>query len=95
MTDPKPSTNDILAKIRAKNAEAAAAEKPAAPAPSSEASAPTEAAAPEVKPAAPKGTSDILAAARAAAKPLVRQIFWRLLRSPRLLRLQPLRLGCS
>ena len=69
MTDPKPSTNDIMAKIRAKNAEAAAAEKPAAPAPSNEASAPTEAAAPEVNPAAPKGTSDILAAARAAAKP--------------------------
>ncbi len=69
MTDPKPSTNDILAKIRAKNAEAAAGEKPAAPAPSVEAPAPTEASAPEVKPAAPKGTSDILAAARAAAKP--------------------------
>jgi len=69
MTDPKPSTNDILAKIRAKNAEAAAAEKPAAPAPSIEAPAPIEAPAAEVKPAAPKGTGDILAAARAAAKP--------------------------
>ena len=68
MTDPKPSTNDILAKIRAKNAEAAAAEKPASPAPSSEAPA-AEAPAAEAKPAAPKGTGDILAAARAAAKP--------------------------
>jgi len=69
MTDPKPSTNDILAKIRAKNAEAAAAEKPAAAAPSIEAPAPIGASAAEVKPAAPKGTGDILAAARAAAKP--------------------------
>lgn len=69
MTDPKPSTNDILSKIRAKNAEAASAEKPAAQAPSIEAPAPTETAASEVKPAAPKGTGDILAAARAAAKP--------------------------
>ena len=69
MTDPKPSTNDILAKIRAKNAEAAGAEKPAAPATSAEAPAATEAPAAEVKPATPKGTGDILAAARAAAKP--------------------------
>lgn len=71
MTDPKPSTNDILSKIRAKNAAAAPAEQPAAPvAPASEAAASPEAAAPEVKPAAaPKGTGDILAAARAAAKP--------------------------
>ena len=68
MTDPKPSTNDILAKIRAKNAEAAAAEKPAAAAPSSEAPA-AESPTVEAKPAAPKGTGDILAAARAAAKP--------------------------
>jgi cytochrome b6-f complex iron-sulfur subunit len=67
MTDPKPSTNDILAKIRAKNAEAAAAEKPAAPAPSTEAPA-AETPAAEAKPTAPKGTGDILAAARAAAK---------------------------
>ena len=69
MTDPKPSTNDILSKIRAKNAEAAAAEKPAAQAPSIEAPAPADTPASEVKPAAPKGTGDILAAARAAAKP--------------------------
>lgn len=71
MTDPKPSTNDILSKIRAKNAAAAPAEQPAAPvAPASEAAAAPEADAPEAKPAAaPKGTSDILAAARAAAKP--------------------------
>ena len=72
MTDPKPSTNDILSKIRAKNAAAAPAEQPAAPvAPASEVSAVSEAAASEAKPAAaaPKGTSDILAAARAAAKP--------------------------
>ncbi len=57
MTDPKPSTNDILSKIRAKNAAAPA--EPAASDP------------PPAAPAAeaPKGTSDILAAARAAAKP--------------------------
>ena len=61
MTDPKPSTNDILSKIRAKNAAAAAlAESAPADSPS-----PVE---PQT-PAAPKGTSDILAAARAAAKP--------------------------
>ena len=69
MTDPKPSTNDILAKIRAKAASAPAAESvassehPAAPvaaAPSSEANTPA---------AAPKSTADIMAAARAAAKP--------------------------
>ena len=71
MTDPKPSTNDILSKIRAKNAAAAPAEQPAAPvAPASEAASAPEAVAPEAKPAAaPKGTGDILAAARAAAKP--------------------------
>lgn len=72
MTDPKPSTNDILAKIRAKNAAAAPAEQPAAPvAPASEAPVAANAAASEVAPvpAAPKGTIDILAAARAAAKP--------------------------
>lgn len=69
MTDPKPSTNDILSKIRAKNAAAAPAEQPAAPvAPASEVSAVSEAAASEAKPAAaaPKGTSDILAAAKPA-----------------------------
>lgn len=72
MTDPTPSTNDILSKIRAKNAAAAPAEQPAAPvAPASEAAAAPEATAAEAKPAAaaPKGTGDILAAARAAAKP--------------------------
>jgi len=60
MTDPKPSTNDILSKIRAKAAAAAAqpegstsAESPAA---GETASVPT----------APKSTADIMAAARAA-----------------------------
>jgi cytochrome b6-f complex iron-sulfur subunit len=75
MTDPKPSTNDILSKIRAKAAAPAAAspapaEAPAEPAPASEpASAPAPAPAPAA--AAPKSTADILAAARAkaAAKP--------------------------
>lgn len=73
MTDPKPSTNDILAKIRAKNAEAAAAQQPVVPvAPSTEPSPTPAVAASEAKPAVaavPKGTSDILAAARGAAKP--------------------------
>ena len=72
MTDPKPSTNDILSKIRAKNAAAAPAEQPAVPvAPASGDAVAPEAAASETKPAvaAPKGTGDILAAARAAAKP--------------------------
>ncbi len=69
MTDPKPSTNDIFAKIRAKAATAAASESvahqqtPAAP--SAEVT-PEEAAVPV---AAPKSTADIMAAARAAAKP--------------------------
>ncbi len=73
MTDPKPSTNDILSKIRAKAATPAAAtpapaEAPAEPAVNSESPASTPAAAPA---AAPKSTADILAAARAkaAAKP--------------------------
>jgi cytochrome b6-f complex iron-sulfur subunit len=75
MTDPKPSTNDILAKIRAKAADSAPAEKPAssdAPAPEASPAAESAAAASEIpaKPAeAPKSTSDILAAARAKAKP--------------------------
>ncbi len=71
MTDPKPSTNDILSKIRAKAAAPAAstpapAETPAEPAPASDAPVAAPAAA-----AAPKSTADILAAARAkaAAKP--------------------------
>ena len=67
MTDPKPSTNDILAKIRAKAATAAASESAANPeAPPAASAAPEESAAPV---AAPKSTSDIMAAARAAAKP--------------------------
>lgn len=70
MTDPKPSTNDILAKIRAKAAGAAAPESTAnpeaTPPSATPASAPAESAAPA---AAPKSTSDIMAAARAAAKP--------------------------
>lgn len=60
MSDQKPSTNDILSKIRAK-AAAPPGDAPAAdsPAPAVDASAPAAA-------AAPKGTADILAAARAA-----------------------------
>ena len=69
MTDPKPSTNDILAKIRAKAAASAASESvvnPEAPPAVSAESAPAENAAPV---AAPKSTADIMAAARAKAKP--------------------------
>jgi cytochrome b6-f complex iron-sulfur subunit len=64
MTDPTPSTNDILSKIRAKSAAAPsdASTAPAASQPAAE----TPAATPAEAPAAPKGTSDILAAARAA-----------------------------
>lgn len=65
MTDPKPSTNDILSKIRAKNAAAA---NPAEQAPA-ESPLPAESQLSAPPAAAPKGTSDILAAARAAAKP--------------------------
>ncbi len=66
MSDQKPSTNDILSKIRAKAAappsgEAAPATEPTVT--------PSEAAPVAPAAAAPKGTSDILAAARAAAKP--------------------------
>ena len=66
MSDQKPSTNDILSKIRAKAAappsgDAAPATEPVVT--------PPEAAAATPAAAAPKGTSDILAAARAAAKP--------------------------
>ncbi len=65
MTDPKPSTNDILSKIRAKAAAAAAApesdSKAEAPAPSA---APAEDAAAVV---APKSPADIMAAIRAKA----------------------------
>ncbi len=75
MTDPKPSTNDILSKIRAKAAAAPPAESAATPvqspaaaeAPAVDAgvSAPaSRAAAPAV---VPKSTADILAAARAKA----------------------------
>ena len=69
MTDPKPSTNDILAKIRAKAAAASASEsaaQPEAPPALSAESAPVESDAPV---AAPKSTADIMAAARAKAKP--------------------------
>ncbi len=69
MTDPKPSTNDILAKIRAKAATAAASESAATPeAPSAPVPA-AEPAASSAPVAAPKSTADIMAAARAAAKP--------------------------
>lgn len=76
MTDPKPSTNDILSKIRAKAATPAAATpapaeasaEPAAASGEASASPAPAAAAPS---SAPKSTADILAAARAkaAAKP--------------------------
>ena len=67
MTDPKPSTNDVLAKIRAKAAAAQeSAASPEAPSATPDDVAPVKDAAPA---AAPKSTSDIMAAARAAAKP--------------------------
>jgi cytochrome b6-f complex iron-sulfur subunit len=69
MTDPKPSTNDILAKIRAK-AATAAPESPTSPeaptAPDSPAASDAVAPAPATT---PKSTADIMAAARAKAKP--------------------------
>jgi cytochrome b6-f complex iron-sulfur subunit len=71
MTDPKPSTNDILAKIRAKAVappeSAASSDAPVA----QPADAPENAVPETGRPAAsaPKSTSDILAAARAAKKP--------------------------
>ncbi|MBL8811103.1 MAG: ubiquinol-cytochrome c reductase iron-sulfur subunit [Planctomycetaceae bacterium] len=77
MTDPKPSTNDILSKIRAKAATPAAAspapaEAPAEPAAASGEAAASPAPAASAPAAAPKSTADILAAARAkaAAKPV-------------------------
>ena len=70
MTDPKPSTNDILAKIRAK--AAAASDSASAPPEASVAasltpadSAPSAAVEPPVASVAPKSTADIMAAARA------------------------------
>jgi len=78
MTDPKPSTNDILAKIRAKAAsaspsEAAATSEPtvsvestATPPANSISSEATAAGSPA---SAPKSTAEIMAAARAKAKP--------------------------
>lgn len=75
MTDPKPSTNDILAKIRAKASapvDAAASGSAVPGEPSGQASAAPEKVESAPKPAAPSSTSDILAAARAkagAAKP--------------------------
>ncbi len=69
MTDPKPSTNDILSKIRAKAAAAASPESSASsepsvvPSPPVSASPPADSAAPAT---APKSTADIMAAARAA-----------------------------
>ena len=75
MTDPKPSTNDILSRIRAKAAAAPPAESAAThvessaaaetPAVDAEVSAP--ASPPAAPTAAPKSTADILAAARAKA----------------------------
>ncbi len=80
MTDPKPSTNDILSKIRAKAAAAPSSDiaaspgetPPVAEVPVAETPAAEVVAQSAVAPAvAPKGTADILAAARAkaAAKP--------------------------
>jgi cytochrome b6-f complex iron-sulfur subunit len=65
MTDPKPSTNDILSKIRAK---AAAAQPEGSASAESPAPAAVEAAPASASPAAvaPKSTADIMAAARAA-----------------------------
>lgn len=65
MTDPKPSTDDILSKIRAK--AAAPASPPAAAPASSEPAA--EASSEKPAAAAPQSTADILAAARAKAAP--------------------------
>ncbi len=70
MTDPKPSTNDILAKIRGGSPAPATPAAPDAPAASDATKAPeaTGSAPPVAKPAAaPSGTADILAAARAKA----------------------------
>ena len=74
MTDPKPSTNDILAKIRAK-AAAPPAESAATPveplaaaeAPAVDAGVSAPATAPAEPAVVPKSTADILAAARAKA----------------------------
>jgi len=71
MTDPKPSTNDILAKIRAKTAAAPSGDSApaAADSPVAETSAPAGDAGTPTPPAATVSTSDILAAARAKAIP--------------------------
>lgn len=68
MTDPKPSTNDILAKIRAKAAAPESTASPEAPAVPPVSSTPSDAAAPAPV-TAPKSTAEIMAAARAKAKP--------------------------
>ncbi|MFN8710718.1 MAG: ubiquinol-cytochrome c reductase iron-sulfur subunit [Planctomyces sp.] len=65
MTDPKPSTDDILSKIRAK---AATPPSPPAAAPASSEPA-AEASSEKPAAAAPQSTADILAAARAKAAP--------------------------
>ena len=68
MTDPKPSTNDILSKIRAKAAAAASPEASGNPeSPPAIPQSPSAAAASDVAAApAPHSTADIMAAARAA-----------------------------
>jgi len=72
MTEPKPSTNDILSKIRAKAANAASPESatsnesPGVPVPSVGESPPADT---SVSAPAPKSTADIMAAARAAKAP--------------------------
>ena len=70
MTDPKPTTNDILSKIR-KGATPAKVEQPegSPPIPTDSSASDGSLESPGEKPAAPSGTADILAAARAKAAP--------------------------
>ncbi|MFN5534600.1 MAG: ubiquinol-cytochrome c reductase iron-sulfur subunit [Planctomyces sp.] len=66
MSDPKPSPNDILSKIRAQKAAAAAGSEPTAEPKAEAAAAP--AAAPAAPPA-PRSPADIMASIRSAGKP--------------------------
>ena len=72
MTDPKPSTNDIMSKIRAKNAAAASATEPPAestpgPPPTDAPNVAADAAVTPKSAAAPTGTASILAAIKKPA----------------------------
>lgn len=71
MSDPKPSTSDILAKIRAKaagcDAPVPAAPQSAEPAAEHQSASGTQSQSADGTPVAPKSTKDILAAARASA----------------------------